>query len=230
MHKHEQIREQLMGEIAVLAPDTQLPHERDLAERFQVSRATVRQALAALVSEKRIYALRGHGTFVASPGISKDLQLTSFSDDMRNRGHEPSTRVLSAEEAVAEPRVARVLELAPDDKVVHLERLRLADGFPMCLEDIWLPARLVPGILHQDLAQSLYELMWLRYRIKIERAEQKISAEVMSEHTRDLLAMPDPSAAVVVTRRGFDEKGRVAEYGRSTYRADRYDFEVSIHR
>lgn len=230
MHKHEWIRGQLLAEVAVLPPDTRLPHERDLAERFQVSRATVRQALAALVSEEKIYAVRGHGTFVASPGISKGLQLASFSEDMRARGHEPSTRVLGAEEAAAESRVAKMLELAPGNKVVHLERLRLADGFPMCLEHIWLPARLCRGILHQDLSQSLYELLSLRYGIRIERADQKISAAVMDERTRDLLGMPDPSAAVVVTRRGFDEKGRAAEYGRSAYRADRYDFEVSIHR
>jgi len=230
MHKHEMIRGQLLAEIAGMPADARLPHERDLAERFEVSRATVRQALAALVSDDKIYAIRGRGTFVAPQGISKGLQLTSFSEDMRNRGHEPSTRVLRAEEVSADSKVAKMLELAPASRVVHLERLRLADGFPMCLEVIWLPARLCRGILKQNLEQSLYQLLSTRYDIRIERAEQKISAAVMDERTRDLLAMPDPSAAVVVTRRGFDEKGRVAEYGRSAYRADRYDFDVSIRR
>ena len=230
MHKHELIREQLLTEINSLPADTRLPDERDLAERFAVSRATLRQALAGLASEEKIYSVRGHGTFVAPQGISKGLQLTSFSEDMRNRGHEPSTRVLRAEEVSTDPRIAKMLEIAAGNKAIHLERLRLADGFPMCLETIWLPARLYPGLLKYDLSRSLYELLWDRYEIRIERADQKISATVMDERMNDILGMPQPSAAVVVTRRGFDAKGRVAEYGRSAYRADRYDFEISIHR
>ncbi len=230
MHKHELIRGQLLAEIEGLPADTRLPHERELAARFAVSRTTVRQALGALASAEKIYAVRGHGTFVAPQGISKGLQLTSFSEDMRTRGHEPSTRVLLAEEIAAGQHVAKMLELAPGGKVIHLERLRLADGFPMCLETLWLPARLYRGILKQNLSQSLYELLWSRYGIRIERADQKISAASMDARTRELLGMPDPSAAVVITRRGFDDKGRVAEYGRSVYRADRYDFDVSVRR
>lgn len=230
MHKHELIYGQLAAEIAGLPADTRLPHERDLAGRFDVSRATVRQALATLTSEAKIYAVRGRGTFVAPQNISKGLQLSSFSEDMRNRGHEPSTRVLTAEEAPADARVAKMLEIAPGNKAIHLERLRLADGFPMCLEIIWLPARLFRGLLLHDLSQSLYDLMRMHYNTRVEHADQKISAAVMDERTRDLLTMPDPSAAVVVTRRGFDEKDRVVEYGRSAYRSDRYDFDVSIRR
>lgn len=230
VHKYQWIRGQILAEIAGLPSDTRLPHERDLAARFAVSRTTVRQALAALASEEKIYSVRGHGTFVAPQGISKGLQLTSFSEDMRNRGYEPSTRLLCAQEVSADSKVARMLELAPGSKVIHLERLRLADSIPMCLENIWLPARLCRGILKQNLEQSLYDLLWVRYSIRIEKGDQKISAAIMDKRTRDLLSMPSPSAAVIVVRRGFDEKGRVAEYGRSAYRADRYDFEIAIRR
>lgn len=230
MHKHERIRERMLAEVAELPPDTRLPDERELAERFEVSRATVRQALAALASEARIYSVRGRGTFVASPHIAKGLRLHSFSEDMRDRGLRPSTRLLLAEEAIADDEVASMLELEPGAPVVHLDRLRLADGFPMCLESIWLPAGMVPGILREDLTGSLYTLLADRFRIEIGRADERIEAVVVDGDARELLAMPDPSAALVVARRSFDRRGRTAEYGRSVYRADRYSFDVSITR
>lgn len=230
VHKHEWVRAQVLAEAAELPADARLPDERELAERFDVSRTTVRQALATLVNEDKIYSVRGRGTFVASQSISKNLRLRSFSEDMRARGLEPSSRLLSAEETKADPKVAGMLELAPGSRVVHLQRLRLAAGFPMCLELVWLPALFCPQILKQDLSQSLYELLAARYQIEIDNADEKIAATVMDRRTRDLLSMPNPSAALIVSRRSFDKKGRAAEYGLSTYRADRYSFDVSIQR
>ncbi|MDA8437540.1 MAG: GntR family transcriptional regulator [Propionibacterium sp.] len=230
MPKHEWIRSQLLAEVAGLPTDTRLPDERELTERFGVSRATVRQALAALVNEQKIYSIRGHGTFVAGEPISRGLRLRSFSEDMRERGLEPSTRLLLAEEVDAAAEVAARLELAPGTTVVHLERLRLADGFPMCLETIWLPTSLFPRLLTEDLHQSLYSILSNRYQVDIDSADEKIESAIMDRRTRELLSMPNPSSALIVIRRSFDKKGRAVEYGRSAYRADRYSFDVSIKR
>lgn len=230
MHKHEWIRAQVLAEVAELPADTRLPDERDLAERFEVSRATVRQALSTLVKEAKIYSVRGRGTFVAAPSIAKDLRLRSFTEDMRARGMTPSTRLLHAEETAADADVAAMLELAPESRVVHLERLRLADGFPMALESMWLPATRYPGILSEDLSQSLYQILSTRYHVEISTADERIAASVMERRTRELLSMPNPSAALVVSRRSFDKAGRAAEYGLSAYRADRYSFDLTIER
>lgn len=228
--KHEWVREELLQHMSGLAPDAPLPQERELAERYEVSRSTVRQALKSLADEGRIYSVRGRGTFVASQRISKDSRLTSFSEDMQARGLRPGTRLLHVEQGPAEAEAAERLELAPGSAVLHLERLRLADGFPMCFEDIRLPAHLYPGLLHQDLERPLYGILASSYNTRIERAEQKISAQILQGRIADLLHVPHGSAALLVVRRGFDEKGRIAEYARSYYRADRYDFELSVSR
>lgn len=230
MHKHERIRDDLLAEIVKLPADTQLPHERHLAAQFGTSRTTVRQALAGLANANKIYAVRGRGTFVAPQTISKGLQLTSFTEDMQNRGLVASTRVISAEEIRPDDNVAQQLELNAGSTVFKLHRLRLADGSPMCLETIHLPARLVPRLLGEDLEQSLYQLLATRYSIRVVRADQTISAAVADECTHDLLGVPEPAAVIAVTRRGFDEKGRVIEYGFSAYRSDRYDFRVTVVR
>jgi GntR family transcriptional regulator len=123
-----------------------------------------------------------------------------------------------------------MLELHADAPAIYLERLRLADGSPMCLETIWLPGRPFPNLLELDMEQSIYDLLWTRYRTRIDSADQRISATIADERTRDLLGMTDPSATIVISRRSFDNKGRVIEFAISRYHADRYDFAVTVHR
>lgn len=230
MIKHLQVRERLLAQIRDMKPDDVLPQERELAETFGVSRTTVRQALQSLIEEGLVYSVRGRGTFVSRGRISKGLSLTSFSDDMRARNLEPGSRLLTAEQRVAEPELARTLEIKPGDPVYYLERLRLADGFPMCFERVHLPAAPFPRLLDQDLQGSLYQLLAGRYRTVLATAEQHISATTLNRRHADLLGVPARSPALYVRRRGIDARGRVVEYGQSLYRADRYDFEVTVHR
>ncbi|GIH17169.1 HTH-type transcriptional repressor DasR [Rugosimonospora africana] len=228
--KHLQVREHVLALIDRMPPDTLLPQERELAEQCEVSRATVRQALQSLIEDGRIYSVRGRGTFVSQRRISKGLTLTSFSDDMRARDLEPGSRLLAAKQSPAGDDLARHLEIRAGDPVYHVERLRLADGFPMCVETIRLPATPFPRLLDHDLAGSLYQLLASRYRTTVATAEQHICARALDRRNADLLGVPPRSPALQVRRRGIDSRGRVVEYGESLYRADRYDFELTIHR
>jgi GntR family transcriptional regulator len=149
---------------------------------------------------------------------------------MRARGLEPGSRLLTAERRAAEPELARTLEIEPGDPVYHLERLRLADGFPMCVERVDLPAAPFPRLLDQDLRGSLYGLLAGRYRTVLAGAEQRVSATTLNRRHADLLGVPVRSPALHVRRRGIDARGRVVEFAESLYRADRYDFEMTIRR
>jgi GntR family transcriptional regulator len=228
--KHLQVRERLLARIQDMNPDEVLPQERELAETFGVSRTTVRQALQSLIEEGRVYSVRGRGTFVSRGRVSKGLTLTSFSDDMRARDLEPGSRLLTAERRAADPELARTLEIEPGDPVYYVERLRLADGFPMCFERVHLPAAPFPRLLDQRLQGSLYGLLAARYRTVLAGAEQRITATTLGRRHADLLGVPARSPALHVRRRGIDARGRVVELARSLYRADRYDFEMTIHR
>lgn len=228
--KHLQVREQILAQIRRMRPDDVLPQERDLAETFGVSRTTVRQALQSLNEEGLIYSVRGRGTFVSRGRISKGLTLTSFSDDMRARDLEPGSRLLTAEQRTTDDDLARIFEIEPGAPAYYLERLRLADGFPMCFERVHLPAALFPKLLDQDLEGSLYQLLASRYRTVLATAEQRISATTLNSRQADLLGVPVRSPALQVRRRGIDSRGRIVEYGQSLYRADRYDFDLTIHR
>src|SRR5205814_6252290 len=128
-----------------------------------------------------------------------------------SRGLVPSSRLLEAAEIPAPAAVARVLEAPEGAPVFRIERLRLADGVPMCLETVHLPARLFPHLLEADLTGSLYEVLALRYRTSVVRAEQTFSAARLLRRQADLLGVPPGSAALVMRRVGVDARGRLVE-------------------
>jgi GntR family transcriptional regulator len=228
--KHEWLRERLLQDMTGLHPRSPLPTERELASRYEVSRATVRQALNALEQSGTVYRVQGAGTFVAGPHVSKSLSLTSFSEDMRMRGLRPSSHLLAADEVPADAVVAEDLQIPAAASVVRLVRVRLADDSPMCLETAYLPAARVPGLLESGLGTSLYDLLERRYGLRLCRADQRLDAVTVTGADAGLLAVPPGAPALRVHRVSFDERDQSVERTTSLYRADRYDMQFAIRR
>ncbi|MER5967602.1 GntR family transcriptional regulator [Streptomyces sp. NPDC002057] len=230
--KHEALRLALTAMIDEgLAAHELLPSERELMARFHVSRMTVRRAVERLAQEGRVYRVQGAGTFVAEQStISKSLRLSSFSEDIRARRMTPDSRLLVRERVEADLVCARDLRLTPGTAVVHLERLRTADGEPMCLENVWVPESLVPGLADDTAApQSLYGLLE-RAGAAPQSADQTIRATVLDPRQAELLDVPAHFPALEVERVTRDARGRSVERAVSLYRADRYDFKLTISR
>ena len=231
MLKHQAVRDHVLALLRDgLEPHERIPTERDLSAQLGVSRLTVRRAVEQLVHERVLYRIQGSGTFVAEPLIRKGSDLTSFSEDMRERGRIPSTRVLQVEHVVAGAFEGWRLGVSPGEPLHHLTRLRLADGRPMCLEEVWLVASLTPGLTERDLTGSLYDTLREAYRIEPESAEQEVRATVLDEGQAGLLEVPTLSPAIVVERVTFDAKGRAYELGVSRYRGDRYSLTLTLTR
>jgi len=153
--KHEWLRERLLQDIAGLHPRSPLPTERELASTYEVSRATVRQALAALEQSGTVYRVQGAGTFVAGPHVSKSLSLTSFSEDMRLRGLRPSSLVLAADEVPADAAIAGDLQIPVAASVVRLVRVRLADEYGLDLTKVeWVTGNINGTGVHGAVAAT----------------------------------------------------------------------------
>ncbi|TDD95281.1 GntR family transcriptional regulator [Jiangella asiatica] len=210
--------------IAVMQPADVLPSERNLAELFGVSRVTVRAALKLLEEDGLLRSAPGVGTFVAAPHLSKTPVLTSFSQDVRARGWTPGSRVLERRQAVADIAVAHDLGIEPGAHYYEVRRVRLADDVPLSVEQVQLPAALVPGLLEKPLDGSLYQVLADHYGIRVSRHDRRISAVNLDAATAELLGVPERSAALYVTQQGYDQHGRRIEHGKSLYRGDRYDF------
>ncbi|WP_030885493.1 GntR family transcriptional regulator [Streptomyces sp. NRRL S-1868] len=228
--KHEELRRALLAEMSGSAPHTPLPTEREISARHGVSRNTVRQALDALEAAGSVYRVQGAGTFIAPAVVSKSLTLTSFSEDMRARELEPASRLLAAETVRAGQQLAERLGIAPEAEVVRVSRLRLADGSPMCLENVHFPAERVPGLAEEDLGGSLYTLLAERYRLEIRSAEQIVRAVDLGDTEAALLGVPLGSSGLRVERVGRDRRDAPVEATTTLYRADRYDIRFTVRR
>jgi GntR family transcriptional regulator, N-acetylglucosamine utilization regulator len=229
--KSAALREHLLTMIDEdLRPHDRLPTERDLAEGFTLSRLTVRRVLERLHAEGRVYRIQGAGTFVSEPRIAKSFELTSFSEDMRQRGLKAGSALLAAEEVPAGAKVGYLLGMSPGEPVYRIKRIRSADGQPICLETSYLPSALFPGLLDMALDGSLYELMSTAFRIELERADQEIRCTVLEPEAAALLEVPSFSPAFSVERTGYDERGRRVESAESVYRGDRYSYRMVLHR
>lgn len=229
--KSAALREYLEGLLEHdLTPHDRLPTERALAEQFSVTRLTVRQVLQRLEQEGRIYRSQGSGTFVAEPHVAKSLEFTNFTSDMISRGVVPGTKVLSVSVEPAGAKVGFLLGISPREKVVCLDRLRLGDGRPMCVERTYHPEQLVPRIEEKDLAGSLYDILTKDYGIVFDHASQSIRATVLTETEAGLLETAPFSPALHVSRTVHDTRGRVVEFAKSIYRGDRYTFDFNVYR
>ena len=207
-----------------MAAETQLPPERELAELAQVSRVTVRKAVAQLVEDGQLEQRRGAGTFVRVPRARQDNSrsaLVSFTDYMRQRGKIPTSRILSAGLYAPMPDEQQALGLMTLARVARIERLRSADGVPMALEYSSWPADILPD--PQTVQGSLYDHVRALGHVPT-HAVQRVSAANLKVSEAQLLNMQAGQAVLRIDRTGYLASGRPVEFTRGLYRSDIYDF------
>jgi GntR family transcriptional regulator len=201
-----------------------IPSENELTETFNISRTTAQSAIEELVKARLAYRTRGKGTFVATPFIGEFSFYSSFTEDMRRRGLEPGTRVISLDKADPPAEMAMKLKM-PEGDYYRLVRLRLANDEPMVLQKAFLPARLFPGLETQDFnAHYLYEIMRTVYGLQPTWGEAIIESEGASEEEAASLDVKPGAPVLLIWHLTSNEKHERIEYVRSVYRADRFSF------
>jgi GntR family transcriptional regulator len=222
------VRARLREVIAASRAGARLPSERELSTRWGVARMTLRHALDDLVAEGLVERRHGSGTYVAPQAFARFLGLTSFTQDMHERGLAPSSRLLSFQGGPADAAVAAKLDLRPGERVMTFSRLRLGSGEPMAVETVWIPAALVPGLAPADLDGSLYELLARRYGLVTGSASVTIEPVVPDAPTQDLLGIGDDQACLRLRMVDADTRGRAVMVADCTYRGDRYKLSAHI--
>jgi GntR family transcriptional regulator len=235
---YAQLRDALLDEVrhGGLQPGDRFPTEAAIQARYQVSRATVRQALDALEADGVIRRAQGLGTFVSAPRIRHVPLLTSFAELASSQGFRPSHRVLSSSRvAIAADEAADIGWPAGAD-CRHLRRLFLVDGNPVGLAETWLPLEALQG--HDELFEadrlqegSLYELMQSPpIGLVLDHAVETISSGVIDAPSARLLACRRGTPALLIRRLTYTPTDRAVELTRLLFVGERYEYRVELHR
>lgn len=206
--------------------ESQLPPERELALLADVSRVTVRKAVAQLVEDGIIDQVRGAGSFIrTAPQAPRHQQslssLVSFTESMRARGKTSNSRVLQRGLFTPSPDEMVALGIAANEKVSRISRLRSADGVPMAIEKSSLPLDILPN--PERVETSLYVVLRADGCAPT-RAVQRVTAINVHGEDAERLKLPDGAAVLKIDRTAYLDSGRPIEFTRGLYRSDIYDF------
>jgi len=208
-----------------LDPHRSVPSERELSERYKVSRMTARHALETLAREGYVYRSPRRGTFVAEPRLR--FSVGSFTRVMSDAASSPGTEVLAATTLEPDSVMAAQLGVPAGGRVHLLRRLRSADGEPVSIENIYVSAPRFPDLLEHDLTGSLWELFGTRYDVHPSKADARVVAVTLDRLDAEVLGVSPGSVAMVLSRTVFDTRGEVVELARDVYRGDRTEFSVT---
>jgi len=202
--------------------------ERQICERFGVSRATANKALSNLVSEGLLEFRKGIGTFVRGRTLDYNLKaLVSFTDEALAAGKKPSTEVLQFQSLAAcdvLDEVPAILQVGPSEPLYYIERLRMADRMPVILEKRYVVAAHCPGLKAVDLAGSLYRVWTDKYQLAIEGADESIRAVNVRGADARALKVREGAAGMLVSSVGYLAGKETLWSERTLYRGDSYEF------
>ena len=203
--------------------------EREYCEKYNLSRSTVRQAIAYLEKKGYIYKVQGCGTFVSSRVMKqKLLKFYSFTEEAKKQGKTPSSKILSFKEKKADEKICKELNINKDDKVYELQRLRLADDEVVMYEKTYLLEKKMLGLSKNILLENpLYDILQNRYNISFTKATERFSVLLADENIAEILTIPQGSPIIRLQRWTYAGM-EIIEYTVSLVRGDRFEFEVEL--
>jgi GntR family transcriptional regulator len=229
--RHQAIETYLRERIAAGQPGDLLPTEMELCDLFAVSRMTARQAVIRLAEAGLVTREPGRGTFIAHPRLQREIStLLSFTRNMEQQGRRASSQLLGQSIEPAKPEVSARLDLAPETPVIRIRRLRFADGEPMALEVVQLPADQFGWLAEVDLANhSLHVLLEERGIIPFS-GKGTLTADIAAKDEAHLLGIPVGAPLMIERLVLHDQTGRPIQVGETRYAGQRYALDFHLHR
>ncbi|KUN01400.1 GntR family transcriptional regulator [Streptomyces yokosukanensis] len=225
--KYYAVKARIAALLDELGQDSVIPTERDLAERYDVARETVRQAVRELVLEGRLQR-RGRGTVVAGPKLAQPLSLASYTEGVRRQGRTPGRTLVTLDRFPCPEPLAAETGLTRGEPVWHLERVLLADDERVGLESTYVSVERVPGLRGDFDPDSSFYAYLKAQGIDFGDADERIETVLATPREALLIGTPPALPMLLIHRVSRDTEGRPLERVRTLYRGDRFSFTAHL--
>jgi GntR family transcriptional regulator len=206
-----------------------LDSEREICKKYAVSRTTVREALDELEKNNYIYKVQGKGNFISPRVVEQDLiKVSSFTEEMKKRGKNPTSKLLNFEIMEANSKVSKKLNIEKNELVYKISRIRIADNIPMIYEMTYLPYERFKQLTRNMIEENpLYEILKNTFNINITSAEEVIESVLINKLESVYLEIPQGQAGLKFERIAY-EQNEIVEYTITIARGDKYRYRVCL--
>ncbi len=226
----DQVRQNLLDELVggELPRGAKLPNETELAERFGVSRATIREAVLRLLEAGYLERRHGSGTYVTNgPRSRHALETTvSYTAMIREAGQEPGETVITKGVRMPTELERQLLGLAEGEQVMEVERVRLADRRPVIYSRDRIPEPLLGDVAAEALDSSLYVILeWAGHPVA--RASAQLIPTVADAKLSRLLEVKRRTPLLHIRQIDYEARGRAVMLSHEWHVADAFELIVN---
>lgn len=224
---YKQLKNLILEEIekGILKPNQKIPTELEMSEKYQISRMTVRKAMAELVEEDVLAKKQGKGTFVREPKMTEDLSnANSFTKLCRRNGKVPGGKTLKFVMSEPTDRDIKELNLKEGEKVIRIERMRTADDVPVMLENLYFPGHLKDIMVENLDDVSLYQLLHEKYGLAAGNSVMEIEISECTAYEASVLKIKKGSPLMLVREIVYDQFDNPLHRTKSVLRGDKIKY------
>ncbi len=206
------------------------PTETDLQNEFKLSRATVRHALSDIEREGYIERHPGKGTVICHKRFKPEImKVSSFSDDMISRGKIPQSKTVDMKYVTPPPQVREGYGISANDKVWMVLRLRMADGIPIGLQELYIPPKLQISAHDLQQMQSYYQLLQEKHNLFPAFGTEILTAKSADDQEASYLDISNGDPLIYIWRVTYATDESVIEVVKIYYVAERYEYHIQLY-
>jgi GntR family transcriptional regulator len=215
-----------------LKENQRFPSEKELCIQYNVSRSTVRQALAEMVREGLIYRDRGKGTFVTDGAGLKKLSLKGTVENLIAAGEGTWIKVIAYTKVSPPPNIVETFKPKADEKIYQLELIRFIPRGAFAYSFIYFPTGLGEMISSSELSETTEIITFVEGKLKttVHRANQTINVGFADKRVAEHLSVK-PKAPLLIIERDYYGRSGLLLFASVTYcRPDFYKYKIELTR
>ena len=229
--KYLKIEEDIIAAIKEgrLRPGDKIDSESVLKQRYGVSTITVRRAFSDLISQGYLNGVQGVGTFVAKKQMIRALTSISFSEELLEQKYTVDLYVDAIEEVI-DKKISQALDISPEQSVIRVKRVRMANGEPVAYHISYVDSRILNLKQAQEIheSKSFYKTLDAIGKKPTWAVENYSVRNVSDAHISELMRIPKGNAAFFIKRTAYNDEDQVVEYSETYFHRDWYSVNVTI--